>query len=516
MAQFFTSFRLPILAGFLVGTSYIPLPPWATAFCLVPLWIWWAEQNKISQVFWGGWITQYVFTFIGFNWVAYTVYEFGNLPWPVAILALLLFCGFANLNIPLAGVLWFWLNKRFNPSPFVAAVGLAGITALTELIYPMIFEWHFGYSWYYLGWPAYHLAEWIGFRGLSTITIVINASIFYAYSSPAHRRKVSACLLAALVGLNLLGWWLKARLHQPDKVAKILIAQANIGNSEKQAVEHEATYRDDILDKFFSLTSQAQKSAGPVDLAVWPETAFPHILDEPYRLNTSWGHRLRLYLMENRLPLVTGGYGYRAGTQQIANSLFVFDENGQPTDTSYSKTHLLAFGEYFPGAQWFPFLQKLVPEVGSFARGDGPQVKQLNSFKIGPLICYEGLFAYFSRDLSRQGTQILVNVTNDSWYGWWSEPYQHMYMTLARAVEVRRPLVRATNTGISTIVLGSGQILKRSPLSQPWSGVYDIPYDSNPKPTLFMSWGFYVSWIIAIVLLIMYLGAGIRARTEHS
>ena len=99
---------------------------------------------------------------------------------------------------------------------------------------------------------------------------------------------------------------------------------------------------------------------------------------------------------------------------------------------------------------------------------------------MGAQICYESLFPGFSRSLAELGAQFIVNVTNDSWYGSWQEPYQHMYMTLARGVEFRRPVLRVTNTGISTVSLASGEILERSPIHQPWAGLYEVPYLKNP------------------------------------
>jgi apolipoprotein N-acyltransferase len=101
------------------------------------------------------------------------------------------------------------------------------------------------------------------------------------------------------------------------------------------------------------------------------------------------------------------------------------------------------------------------------------------------------LFPDFSVSLADLGAQFIVNVTNDSWYGTWQEPYQHMIMTLARAVEIRRPLVRVTNTGISTVVLASGEILQQSPMQEAWSGLYEVPYLKEPKATYYQQnfWG---------------------------
>ena len=123
---------------------------------------------------------------------------------------------------------------------------------------------------------------------------------------------------------------------------------------------------------------------------------------------------------------------------------------------------------------------------------------------MGAQICYESLFPEFSRSLANLGAQFIVNVTNDSWYGSWQEPYQHMYMTLARGIEFRRPVLRVTNTGISTVSLASGEILERSPIHQPWTGIYEVPYLTKPTETFYQHWFELVPFLLwgALILLL--------------
>jgi apolipoprotein N-acyltransferase len=191
----------------------------------------------------------------------------------------------------------------------------------------------------------------------------------------------------------------------------------------------------------------------------------------------------------------------------LTNSLFLLDNQGEIVEPHYSKTILLAFGEYIPFADTFPVIKKFLPQIGQYARGPGPTVLfEWNGFKMGPQICYESLFPKFSRDLSNLGAQFIVNATNDSWYGTWQEPYQHMYMTLARGVEFRRPVLRATNTGISTVSLASGEVLEQSPMMQPWAGLYEVPYLKNPQATFYQEWFWLIPgllWSSLIVLLVI-------------
>jgi apolipoprotein N-acyltransferase len=189
----------------------------------------------------------------------------------------------------------------------------------------------------------------------------------------------------------------------------------------------------------------------------------------------------------------------------ITNSLFLLDDKGEVIEPHYSKTILLAFGEYIPFADTFPIIRQFLPQIGQYARGPGPTILfDWNGFKMGPQICYESLFPKFSRDLANLGAQFIVNATNDSWYGTWQEPYQHMYMTLARGVEFRRPVLRATNTGISTVSLASGEVLEQSPMQQAWAGLYEVPYIKNPQPTFYQRWFWLVPGLLwgSLVLLL--------------
>jgi apolipoprotein N-acyltransferase len=174
-------------------------------------------------------------------------------------------------------------------------------------------------------------------------------------------------------------------------------------------------------------------------------------------------------------------------------------------------------------------MNKIFPDLGAFGRGSGPMVmhapirrtsKKLaqsdgalqagliaatanDVVRLGPQICYEGLYPEFSMALSREGAQIFANVTNDSWFGSNFEPYQHMYMTFARAIEFRRPLIRSTNTGITTAILASGDMLERSPMHTEWTGNFRIPYLADPPHTFFEKIANRWSWILAISLLLL-------------
>ena len=121
----------------------------------------------------------------------------------------------------------------------------------------------------------------------------------------------------------------------------------------------------------------------------------------------------------------------------------------------------------------------------------------VGDFRLGPQICLESLYPKFSASMARQGAEIFSNVTNDSWFGRTFEPYQHMTMTLARAIENRRPLLRATNTGITTAVLADGTVLEKSPMGEEWVGFYNIPFQKNPDVVFYSLIAGYSPWLSA-------------------
>lgn len=511
-----SAYLLSIVSGLLIGTSYIPFPPWAIFFCFVPLWFAWLQETSWRRVFASGWIAQFILTLIGFNWVSHTVHEFGHLPWAAAILVLFGFASICTLSIPIAGVVWFAYVKRFRVSGPARIVALVAIQAAAERVVPMIFDWHFGYTWLWAKFPAYHLADVIGFVGLSTVGLAFNGLLLHGLvraRAGARWWPWVAAPVTLFVLMNAAGAWRAGHLPAPDKKVGVLIAQANIGNEEKLASEQGAAFRDTVLDRYLKLTEEGLlANPGRVDFAMWPETAFPDFITDP-NLTTGYAFTLKQRLTGLRTKFITGGYSVLPGTRRPTNSFFILSDVGQWLAPPYHKTVLLAFGEYFPGANWWPRLREWFPEVADFGRGPGPTVLEAGGLRVGAQICYEGLFDWFSRGLANRGAQVIFNVTNDSWYGAWEEPWQHGWMTLARAVEVRRPLVRSTNTGISTVALASGEIMTLSPIYQEWQHLFEVPYVSEPTATVFMTWGYWlIPALLAAVLLLLPLLAFRRKR----
>lgn len=404
--NFLNTYSLSILAGFLIGTSYIPLPPWATLFCFVPIWSLWLklskEQSPYRRIFLAGWLTQFILTLIGFNWVALTAHEFGYLPWPLALGTLFLFCSVANIDVPLAGLIWFYLQKKYKLAERQSLILLGLITALFEAWIPTLFPWNYGYPWLWANLPIAQVAELIGFQGLSSIVILLNVGSFLIWQNiKSYRQNKSAqnilpifCATdGAFILLNISGYLLKNSLTKPDSEISAVIVQANIGNLQKQQAEKGWGFREHITERYTELSKAAllNKSEEPIDFVVWPETAYPYDIDQRHWSNTSLKYyppaAKNLTDLSETLGtnLLLGGYGYSPRDGKLTNTFFVVEKNGEIQPHPYYKTILLAFGEYIPGEKYLPSnIRDLIP-AGNFSRGGGPQIIEISSpeLKIG-------------------------------------------------------------------------------------------------------------------------------------
>ncbi|RYZ99688.1 MAG: hypothetical protein EOP11_19175, partial [Proteobacteria bacterium] len=326
MRALFARSWLPALSGLFLGLSLLAQEFFAVShavifFAYIPLWLHWLKLSRPRDFFVSGWVAQFILAIIAFNWIAHTVAEFGELPWPLALLVFLLFAALANLQIPLAGLCAakFFPSTKFGVGARLSAYVVA--QAIAERLFPMLFDWHLGYAWFYLGLPGFHFADVIGFAGLGTLTLVINGLLAYAIflarrPSGAEARFGWAWALGAaaflFVGVNALGVWRERILPPPDAKVNALVVQANIGNRDK-LLDNDPRYRGELVARHLRLTglglAQARARGQRVDFAVWAENAFPDVITE---LGSAESHfrELQDFLVKENLLLLTGAYGF--------------------------------------------------------------------------------------------------------------------------------------------------------------------------------------------------------------
>jgi len=194
---------------------------------------------------------------------------------------------------------------------------------------------------------------------------------------------------------------------------------------------------------------------------MWPETALPG-----YFFNKRISYKVVTNIVDyTKTPLLTGMCRAEISINYSVdyfNSAALIEPSGEVIGL-YDKMHLVMFGEYVPYENIFPFFKLLTPIDGSFSCGSGARTLNLpinsNVFKFGALICFEDVFGYVSREMTRAGAEILVNLTNDGWFHNSPEPYQHAAIAAFRTIETRRPLIRVTNSGITTYINRYGKTI---------------------------------------------------------
>ena len=515
--SFIKFYFLPLLSAVLIGTSYIPFPFVGLFVAWIPLWHFIFKQKNLKQVLIGAWLCQFFTTLIGFNWLSYTIHHFGQMPWIASFLGLLIFCSFANIFMVIAAGLWFVLVKKKASIAFQLLL-FPILFSLFHTLTPAIFPWNMGYTWLWMKLPAFQTAELWGFRFLNTLFYVFNLLFWIVFKHKWDKtgKQALAGILAIFVALNILGVYLKKRLPPSDKKLQVLLVQHNIG----QLLKLQKKVKDPPAHAYFRLKELTYKgliknwktytSSEKIHFVLWPEGAYPYVVPK----HISKTKRASALIKKIKIPLITGGTS--RGKQGYGNSIVVLSRKGEVLKPIYNKSILLAFGEYMPGIFSLPLFQKLFPYFqGRFMPGAEPGIFRLEGTTIGFQICYEILFDFHVRTLAKKGAQILLNVTNDSWYGSWQEPWQHLYMSLARAVETRSPVIRGTNTGFSTVMQANGTVMKISPLNKEWFHLYTIPYLEKPKTTLFMSWGFYINEIFLFFLsLLSFILIAIQKKTK--
>lgn len=493
--------------------TFEPLHWWPfAAIALVP-WLDLLARSKtprdaIRQSFW----LCFLFSGVTFSWVAYVIHTFGAVPWPLAWLALLLFAAIGQPQFYIAAVPLRFVLRRLressNPTAILAVAVLAALFyAGLDWTLPKMFVDTLGHSLIYA--RTFRQAADIGGPAFLTFLLLLpNLAVYVAWDrfrsrgEPAIWGAVKSSLplllfaIAAIVAADRYGRFrvdqIAERMSKPRRTLQAAAIQANIGDIEKLASER--GYRqaaERVLRAYYDLSDEALKLTPKPEILLWPETAYPSTFRSPETSDDfARDKEVESYVAGRKVPLAFGAYDKDMKGLSY-NAVFYLDPDG--TDVRYAKTILIPFGEYIPGADFLPGIKRLFPMVGFFGSGPGPVIRKIAGVKTQPVICYEVLFPKFVLDAAREGSEVIFNFTNDSWFGPIGTPYYHLNLAAFRSIETRLPQFRATNTGFSALVLPDGEITQRTKLFEPEILNATIPI-IEPIPTLMLKWGDWFGW----------------------
>jgi apolipoprotein N-acyltransferase len=365
------------------------------------------------------------------------------------------------------------------------------------------------------------LAPWTGAYGITFLIVAVNALIAWTWLRvPAGRLKLRILSAAVVVGLTVCAYAFR-KTPAPTDSAVLIQPNLNVSGDNNwtgaawdrnmaqfAALAAEPTSKDATYIAGIPQTGAATGEIVPPpyktypDLVVWPESPAPFIQGDP-RLENSLG----AIAQAEHAPLVIGGIGAEysadAGGQNMYNSAMIVSAEGKFLGR-YDKIHLVPFGEYIPFQNLLSFAHKLTGRVSSFSRGEQREVFPLTGngaqpHRYGVFICYESVFADEVRHFAANGAQVLVNISDDGWYGDTSAPWQHLNMARMRAVENRRWLLRDTNTGVTAVIDPYGRVRQSIPRHQ--VGELPAQFGFNSDITFYSAHGDVFAWLCAILAL---------------
>ncbi len=450
-----------VLSGVMMTASFPPARLECLAwFALVPLFKVSADESPL-QAFRLGLIAGLAHYLTLIYWIVVVLGHYGGLNVFLSAGILGLFCLYLALYYALFSLLISSLRGFF-----FAVLLSAAIWVSLEFVRANFLT---GFPWCLLGYSQYknllliQIAELTGVYGVSFLIVLCNGLIYALFFNRSFSGKGSLrweTPIVVFVALFVLVYGCR-RLEgiksegQAGSPLRTAIVQGNMD----QSVKWDPAYQSKTIDIYDRLTEQAFASG--IELVVWPETAMPFFFQD----KTEFSERVVRIARRKKVDLVFGcpAHERKDGALRYFNRACSLTPEGRLSG-SYDKVHLVPFGEYVPLRNLLPFVRRLVPAAGDFAPGDKIEPLPLSTAPAGILICFEVIFPELARKQTKAGAALLINLTNDAWFGATSAPHQHLSMAVFRAIENRRPLIRAANTGISAFISTTGEIISRGSL----------------------------------------------------
>lgn len=432
----------------------------------------------------------------GISWVHVSIANFGGMPWLAGWTLMALLISYLALYPAVFGALF----NRFNQGRPFHQLMLSG--PVIWLVLDWIRGWLMtGFPWLWMGYsqlesPYASLAPILGVEGI-TLALVLSCGALVA--AVAYRNWKPLLVPALILGFSLLAGQKQWVVPDPDNTLDVAMIQGNVA----QEVKWLPSQRWPTLMKYTDLTRENWDA----DLIIWPEAAIPAL---EAQLPT-FLQNLDAAARNNQTTILTGVLDQDAHGQYFNNILTLGVNNAGPyqyeSAERYSKHHLLPFGEFVPFGD---LLRPLAPffnlPMSSFSRGNYIQPNlEANGYSLAPALCYEVAFSEQVRRNVNENTEFLLTLSNDTWFGKSIGPFQHMEIAQMRSLELGKPLLRATNSGLTGIVDHHGKIIAQIPQFEtavlrskvvPTKGM--TPYTALGSWPLYfyLLWSVTLSWIL--------------------
>jgi apolipoprotein N-acyltransferase len=508
----YTRLLLALASGALLALSFpnynFPLLSWVAVSLLILA----CHGVRPAQALLFGFLHGLVFYPMCLPWMATVMQEYGNVNVFLsgAILGLVGIAGGVLSALFGAGVA---LASRRGPRWACAAAPFLWVAVEFLRGHLPIFA----FPWNLLGYAAagnlalLQITSVTGIWGLSLLVAAFNS--FLAYAILAGRNRVWRELLVSVAVLIFVAQGGNYLVPVASSHFVAHLVQTNFPQSEEYPSDWDRIHAPEMEELAGISVDAARREPGPV---IWPEAPAPLSFQDAV-----FAQRASKMAQDAGQDLLIGVADWKrdaAGKYFATNSAVLLDPTGRRVFT-YDKIHLVPFGEYVPLRSWLTFAGKLTADIGDFTPGGVYGVSTLPGAgspqdKFGAFICYEAIFPGAVREFVANGADLLINMSNDGWFGRSAAPAQHLMMARVRAVENRRWLLRATNNGFTVDVDPYGRII--SQLATDIRGELDAPYDFRSDLTLYTRLGDWLPWLCVLASLAFVAGPLFRARSANN
>lgn len=473
---------------------------------LVPFLVSLLNKNS-SQAFRSGFVLGIFYFFGTLYWIYHSINHYGGISLIPSLGIVLLICLYLSLYSALFAVFFAWkISRTRYPALFLAPVFWVSLEYLRTYAIT-------GFPWSSIGYSQYRFLELIqiaditGVYGISFLLLAVNGAIADIFIIKKRLRQMPLFSLSqTTAGVFLLsfviffvffyGYFRLSEKHT-DKSVRVSIVQGNIEQDRKWDV----AYQRYVFDTYKNM-SQTAALESP-NIIIWPESAIPFYFNYDVSLTQElidFQKTLNAYLVFGSVLVKEQPHSF-TDKPLLSNSAVLLAPDGKPSFI-YDKIHLVPFGEYVPLRNFLFFVDKLVVSIGDLVPGDHTLRADTAYGSFGVSICYEMIFPGLVRKFYSKGGDFMVVITNDAWFGRTAGPYQHFSMAVFRAVENRKPVFRAANTGVSGFIDSNGQILEVSQLFKQTVMTMNISTDkTNSFYSKFGDLFSYIFIVIAILLI---------------
>lgn len=485
---------LAICSGLILPLAFAPTEWWFVAVASLSILYALLQRVTPRHAFWIGWLFGLGYFGMGVHWVYFSLHLFGAAIAPIAALITLVFVLVMTLFPALTT--WLWARYKLPEKPVFNACLFAALWVLAELIRGKLMG---GFPWILIGYsqtsgPMGSLAPYVGVYGLSFLVVLVSCVAVVLLLASVRQKLYAAVVLMVPLVAVLATKNIKVSTPVGEPIT-VRMVQANIPQEMKFS-------RQRLQSALTQYTSMSQQPGlEDVNLVVWPETAIPTFFN---RVDVTL--QPFVSVMDNlHIDIISGGFDYDGENTYNA----VKQLGGEKA--VYRKRHLVPFGEFMPFRFVLDFAARFIDiPMSDLSADTSPLVPmRLHGIPVGISICFEDVFGEEMRAVLPE-SQLLVNVSNDAWFGNSAAPHQHEQKARMRAREFSRPLIRVTNTGVSSAIDHEGRILGR--IAHNTQGILDVQVQPRSGYTVYARTGNWPVFLVCLMFLFMLLIARRKIR----